>query len=185
MCNFYLMYWVDGPEIMEEKYCFTPGPPAWHWGDFEGLNAQGVPGDASIVPGTKKLLKATEKFMEDAEDIMNTQNQLLEEEVEGFIEKLRERLAEDDFYREEQEYPQQEERQEYERQEEQQLPYDIQERLAAAGYGLRGDTMDGVEDNEAYNRLYRGDDEIYDPRSLRDYPGEYNPWLENENENYY
>ncbi len=31
MCNFYLMYWTDGPRPMEVNTCFTPGPPNWSW----------------------------------------------------------------------------------------------------------------------------------------------------------
>lgn len=32
MCNFYIMYWVDGPVPMDKGTCFTPGPPLWSWG---------------------------------------------------------------------------------------------------------------------------------------------------------
>lgn len=31
MCNFYLMYWVEGTEPLDLKYCFTSGPPSYHW----------------------------------------------------------------------------------------------------------------------------------------------------------
>jgi len=34
MCNFYIMYWVDGAAPMEKSTCFTPGPPAWSWGGW-------------------------------------------------------------------------------------------------------------------------------------------------------
>lgn len=46
MCNFYLMYYVDGGEPLEQKYCFSAGPPSTHWKDpQEHLN--NIPGDAS------------------------------------------------------------------------------------------------------------------------------------------
>ncbi|XP_015915160.1 peptidylglycine alpha-hydroxylating monooxygenase [Parasteatoda tepidariorum] len=36
MCNFYMMYYVDGDKPMEEKYCFTSGPPVYYWSrDFK------------------------------------------------------------------------------------------------------------------------------------------------------
>ncbi|XP_034245258.1 peptidylglycine alpha-hydroxylating monooxygenase [Thrips palmi] len=31
MCNFYLMYWVEGTVPLDVKYCFTSGPPSYHW----------------------------------------------------------------------------------------------------------------------------------------------------------
>ncbi|KAG6446687.1 peptidylglycine alpha-hydroxylating monooxygenase [Manduca sexta] len=31
MCNFYLMYWVENDTPLEQKYCFTPGPPYYYW----------------------------------------------------------------------------------------------------------------------------------------------------------
>ncbi|XP_026293326.2 peptidylglycine alpha-hydroxylating monooxygenase [Frankliniella occidentalis] len=31
MCNFYLMYWVEGTKPLDVKYCFTEGPPRYHW----------------------------------------------------------------------------------------------------------------------------------------------------------
>lgn len=31
MCNFYLMYWVENDTPLQQKYCFTPGPPMYYW----------------------------------------------------------------------------------------------------------------------------------------------------------
>ena len=33
MCNFYLMYWVEGqrPMAIEQNTCFTVGPPHFSW----------------------------------------------------------------------------------------------------------------------------------------------------------
>merc|ERR1711992_20814 len=34
MCNFYLMYWVEGSEVMSQKTCFSLGPPVYSWGGW-------------------------------------------------------------------------------------------------------------------------------------------------------
>jgi peptidyl-glycine alpha-amidating monooxygenase 1, putative len=31
MCNFYLMYYVDGDEILSKNFCFSSGPPYYYW----------------------------------------------------------------------------------------------------------------------------------------------------------
>ncbi|XP_022671226.1 peptidylglycine alpha-hydroxylating monooxygenase-like isoform X2 [Varroa jacobsoni] len=31
MCNFYIMYYVDGDRILDEKYCFSAGYPSYDW----------------------------------------------------------------------------------------------------------------------------------------------------------
>nr|QTY40896.1 venom polypeptide precursor [Doratifera vulnerans] len=31
MCNFYLMYWVENDTPLQQKYCFTQGPPHYSW----------------------------------------------------------------------------------------------------------------------------------------------------------
>jgi len=31
MCNFYLMYWVEGNNVMSQKSCFSLGPPVYSW----------------------------------------------------------------------------------------------------------------------------------------------------------
>lgn len=46
MCNFYLMYYVDAGEPLDQKYCFSAGPPTVHWVDsMAHLNH--IPDDAS------------------------------------------------------------------------------------------------------------------------------------------
>jgi peptidylglycine monooxygenase len=35
MCNFYLMYYVENDEPLEQKYCFTSGPPYFYWNNPE------------------------------------------------------------------------------------------------------------------------------------------------------
>lgn len=31
MCNFYMMYYIHGDRALQEKYCFTAGPPSYYW----------------------------------------------------------------------------------------------------------------------------------------------------------
>lgn len=31
MCNFYVMYYVEGDKPMSEKYCFSSGPNSYYW----------------------------------------------------------------------------------------------------------------------------------------------------------
>jgi peptidylglycine monooxygenase len=31
MCNFYLLYWVNGKHPVDPQTCFSPGPPHWSW----------------------------------------------------------------------------------------------------------------------------------------------------------
>jgi len=31
MCNFYMMFYVDGDRVLEKKYCFSAGPPMYRW----------------------------------------------------------------------------------------------------------------------------------------------------------
>lgn len=38
MCNFYLMYWVDGDRTAKQKYCFSMGPPFFYWSRFPLFN---------------------------------------------------------------------------------------------------------------------------------------------------
>merc|ERR1712055_827583 len=43
MCNFYLMYWVQGKKPMEKTSCFTRGPPTWSWGGWFGGGLTNIP----------------------------------------------------------------------------------------------------------------------------------------------
>jgi len=43
MCNFYIMYWVEGKKSMEQKQCFTRGPPTWSWGGWFGGGLSNIP----------------------------------------------------------------------------------------------------------------------------------------------
>jgi peptidylglycine monooxygenase len=31
MCNFYMMYWVEGDRVLQDNTCFSPGPPEYYW----------------------------------------------------------------------------------------------------------------------------------------------------------
>ncbi|KAK4322508.1 hypothetical protein Pmani_006733 [Petrolisthes manimaculis] len=57
MCNFYLMYWVEG-EPQQKKYCFTPGPPFYHWStDTRFRNFPKDDVEVDDKKGTKKTRK--------------------------------------------------------------------------------------------------------------------------------
>jgi len=34
MCNFYMMFWVDGTELPEQRTCSSLGPPFYSWGGW-------------------------------------------------------------------------------------------------------------------------------------------------------
>lgn len=38
MCNFYMMYWVDGDNTLSDNTCISPGPPEYYWGKQGALN---------------------------------------------------------------------------------------------------------------------------------------------------
>ena len=59
MCNFYVMYYVDGDHALSNSFCFTDGPPNWYWDDL-GLEAAVAPLTASIVPGSEDFIAATD-----------------------------------------------------------------------------------------------------------------------------
>ena len=45
MCNFYIMYWADTHKgILDQKYCFTKGPPDYYW--FAQGRLANIPADA-------------------------------------------------------------------------------------------------------------------------------------------
>lgn len=59
MCNFYIMYWVNGENLLDNNVCFTNGPPFWHFENFKtskgiGLDEKMIPGDISEVPEVQK-----------------------------------------------------------------------------------------------------------------------------------
>jgi len=61
MCNFYIMYYVDGQSQLEKDMCFKPGAPQWYLWDYpdqEALNLQAMPANASAKPGTDYIYKA-------------------------------------------------------------------------------------------------------------------------------
>jgi len=43
MCNFYLMYWVEGEETVEPNTCFSMGPPTWSWSSPSGGGLSNIP----------------------------------------------------------------------------------------------------------------------------------------------
>jgi len=59
MCNFYIMYWVEGDNLLNDNMCFLMGPPYWHFRNFttqEGipLFEEAIPAEASKIPDSQK-----------------------------------------------------------------------------------------------------------------------------------
>jgi len=73
MCNFYIMYYVDGDDTLSNNYCFTAGPPSWSWNDFDGLDASLAPQSASIDPINDQFLAATRRLMDDQRERVDDQ----------------------------------------------------------------------------------------------------------------
>jgi peptidylglycine monooxygenase len=38
MCNFYMMYWIDGTDPLKMTKCFSLGPPIFYWKRFPLTN---------------------------------------------------------------------------------------------------------------------------------------------------
>ena len=65
MCNFYIMYYVEGNRIMRDSYCFSAGPPQYYWyrSPFaDEMNLKHIPKTASVIPGTDKVIKVRHWF---------------------------------------------------------------------------------------------------------------------------
>ncbi|CAF1422441.1 unnamed protein product [Adineta steineri] len=50
MCNFYMMYWVDGDELLRQDVCTSPGPPSYYFRDNQYLNIDKIPASAFRIP---------------------------------------------------------------------------------------------------------------------------------------
>ncbi len=54
MCNFYMMYYVDGDRVLDQKACNTIGPPLYSWGNWFwpfGAGLSNIPDhEASTLP---------------------------------------------------------------------------------------------------------------------------------------
>ncbi|XP_067666330.1 probable peptidylglycine alpha-hydroxylating monooxygenase 1 isoform X3 [Haliotis asinina] len=61
MCNFYIMYSVNGTEQVRNSACASLGPPVWSWADFQDgdMNLDAMPKTVSVVPGTTVALNET------------------------------------------------------------------------------------------------------------------------------
>ncbi|KAJ2940619.1 hypothetical protein O0L34_g14725 [Tuta absoluta] len=54
MCNFYIMYWVERDSPLQQKYCFSAGPPFYYW-NHAPENFNRIPDlDASTCKGVCK-----------------------------------------------------------------------------------------------------------------------------------
>lgn len=60
MCNFYIMYFVDGTRTAVNHNCFTAGPPYYYWDNSplkHKMNLKDAPQTASLIPDKNVYLK--------------------------------------------------------------------------------------------------------------------------------
>jgi len=50
MCNFYMMYWVDGDQLLNDDVCTSPGPPQYYFRHDRHLNVDKIPENAFRIP---------------------------------------------------------------------------------------------------------------------------------------
>jgi len=50
MCNFYMMYWVEGDELLHDSVCASPGPPQYYFRHNPYLNVDRIPENAFRIP---------------------------------------------------------------------------------------------------------------------------------------
>ncbi|KAK7116024.1 probable peptidylglycine alpha-hydroxylating monooxygenase 1 isoform X2 [Littorina saxatilis] len=68
MCNFYIMYFVDGDKLVSDSFCAKPGPPNWYFTDYgNALNLEAMPETASTVPDSGRTLIATAQELQEPE----------------------------------------------------------------------------------------------------------------------
>jgi hypothetical protein len=77
MCNFYIMYYINGDKVVKEPMCFSPGPPSWNWGSVDGIHPENAPSSASMIPDTDTILKETREHFEKVEDDIRRQDKQL------------------------------------------------------------------------------------------------------------
>lgn len=90
MCNFYIMYYVNGNKLPDADDCYSEGGPRWYLKDYDdprGLNLAAMPVTASVVPGTTTPLLATtpgaqEEIQAGRQD-EEKRAEVMEEEEEG------------------------------------------------------------------------------------------------------
>lgn len=59
MCNFYIMYYIEGNEALKENTCASSGYPYFRWNEyFRG--DEDIPREASVVPGTNTILEESQ-----------------------------------------------------------------------------------------------------------------------------
>lgn len=55
MCNYYIMYWVEGDQLLKESFCQSAGPPSYYFRNDENLNVDKIPADAFRVPSSSNV----------------------------------------------------------------------------------------------------------------------------------
>jgi len=50
MCNFYIMYWVEGEQLLDDGVCASAGPPSYYFRRNKDLNIDNIPDSAFRIP---------------------------------------------------------------------------------------------------------------------------------------
>nr|XP_022331883.1 probable peptidylglycine alpha-hydroxylating monooxygenase 1 isoform X2 [Crassostrea virginica] len=81
MCNFYIMYFVDGERTANSHNCFSAGPPYYYWDNspmVHKMNLKDAPQTASLIPDKNVYLKISSP----AHPGMSQQDVTLDENVQ-------------------------------------------------------------------------------------------------------
>lgn len=77
MCNFYMMYFIEGDHVVNDPICFSQGPPSWKWSDVDEINFQNAPKSASLVPDTDTILEESANEFGRIGDVISRQRQMM------------------------------------------------------------------------------------------------------------
>ncbi|CAH1795941.1 unnamed protein product [Owenia fusiformis] len=89
MCNFYMMYYVDGKTLPQEDSCWSMGPPSWSFEDFDQgfMNLENLPKNISTDPNNNEVFHATRKMVQQTQ---NDVDRLREDMEDRFLQLLEE-----------------------------------------------------------------------------------------------
>ncbi|CAI9733851.1 probable peptidylglycine alpha-hydroxylating monooxygenase 1 isoform X2 [Octopus vulgaris] len=90
MCNFYVMYYVDGAHIPEDNYCMSPGPLRWSWRNFyfqRRFKMSNAPNTISVEPESGTYY---------AQEILQNEKESKAEDGEGVGEEVEKAKGEDE-----------------------------------------------------------------------------------------
>lgn len=112
MCNFYIMYYVKGDQILNSNLCATNGPPFWSFASFvkddqlNQLNLNAIPDDISQVPSDQEMELMSEmdqhnnmkemSMTENDDDENEDDEEKLNEILDRLVNEIKEEQVDDD-----------------------------------------------------------------------------------------